>query len=99
MKSRLNHPPRDERGWSEMGRGERKHLLFLGAAYGNWDLILASSHRWLRTRREMKGRHMTVVLKDRREKLPVCRPSILLFLTIMSSSGAKLLLKLHTYAR
>ena len=72
-----NLPPRGEKGWSEIGRGERKHLLFLGAAYGNRDLILASSRRWLRTR-EMKGRHMgatAVVLKDRREKLPVCRPS------------------------
>ena len=86
-----NLPPRGEKGWSEIGRGERKHLLFLGAAYGNRVLIMASLRRWLRTRREMKRRHMTVVLKERREKLPV---GILLLLTIMSSSGAKPPLKL-----
>jgi len=40
---------------SEMGRGGRKHLLFPGTGYGNRDLILASSRRWLRMRREMKG--------------------------------------------
>ena len=82
-----------------MGRGERKHLLFPSAGYGNWDLIMASSRRWLRMRREMKGRHMggtTVVLKEQREKLPV---GILLVLTIMSSSGAKPPLKLLTLGK
>jgi len=85
---------------SEMGRGGRKHLLFPGTGYGNRDLILASSRHWLRTRREMKGKHMggttVVVLKERREKLLVCTPGhrILLVLTIMSSSGAKPPLKL-----
>ena len=46
------------RGRSEMGQGGRKHLLFPAAGYGTRDLILASSRRWLRTRRKMKGRHM-----------------------------------------
>ena len=41
-----------------MGRGERKHLSFPDAGYGTRDLIMASSRRWLRTRREMNGRHM-----------------------------------------
>jgi hypothetical protein len=54
--SRLNLPPRG--GRSEMGRGRGKHLLFLDTVYGTRDLILASSCRWLRTRRKMKGRHM-----------------------------------------
>jgi hypothetical protein len=50
-KSRLNLP----RG--EVGRSERKHLLFPGAGYGTRNLIPVASRRWLRTRKQMNGRH------------------------------------------
>jgi len=57
---------------SEMGRGGRKHLLFPGTGYGNRDLILASLRRWLvaNEERDERGGTPTVVIKERREKLP-----------------------------
>jgi len=85
-----------------MGRGERNHLLFLGAGYSNRDLILASSRRWLRTRREMKGRHtwegqqscMGWDIENGVRNYLFVPAGILLVLTIMSSSGANPPLKL-----
>ena len=100
-------------GWVRDGpRWEETFVVWTRVhGYSTWDLILASCHTRLLTKREMKekGRDnssTTVVLgvgykesammgRRWREKSPVWtrkpsrKPSILLVLTIMSSSGAK----------